>query len=52
MDVFGAGVYAALVVWLETDVIGHMLPLGPSFLSILDIGDIPVSFTRTVVLQD
>lgn len=37
LDVLGAGVYAALVVWLETEVIGSMLPLGPAFLSILGI---------------
>lgn len=37
LDVFGAGVYSALVVWLEIDVIGHLVPLGPSFLSILGI---------------
>lgn len=37
LDVAGAGVYAALVVYLETNVIGAILPLGPSFLSILGI---------------
>lgn len=37
LDVAGAGVYAALVVYLETNVIGAVLPLGPSFLSILGI---------------
>lgn len=37
LDVMGAGVYAALVVWLETEIIGSLLPLGPSFLSILGI---------------
>ncbi len=37
LDVVVAGVYAALVVYLETNVIGPVLPLGPSFLSILGI---------------
>lgn len=37
LDVMAAGTYAALVVWLETEVIGSLLPLGPSFLSILGI---------------
>ena len=37
LDVLGAGAYAALVVWLETDVIRIAVPLGPSFLSILGI---------------
>lgn len=37
LDVLGAGVYAALVVYLETEVIGSLIPLGPSFLSILGI---------------
>jgi ion channel-forming bestrophin family protein len=37
VDVLAAGIYAALVVWLETEVIGSMIPLGPSFLSILGI---------------
>lgn len=37
LDVVGAGLYAALVVWLETEVIGSLIPLGPSFLSILGI---------------
>ncbi len=37
LDVLGAGVYAFLVVFLETRVIGSLLPLGPSFLSILGI---------------
>ena len=37
LDVLGAGVYAALVVWLETEIIGSLVPLGPSFLSILGI---------------
>ncbi|MES3033974.1 MAG: bestrophin family ion channel [Gemmatimonadota bacterium] len=37
LDVMAAGAYAALVVWLETEVIGSLLPLGPSFLSILGI---------------
>ncbi|MFP5354013.1 MAG: bestrophin family ion channel, partial [Gemmatimonadota bacterium] len=36
-DVVGAGVYAALVVWLENDVVRLAVPLGPSFLSILGI---------------
>ena len=37
LDVLAAGAYAALIVWIETDVIGHLVPLGPSFLSILGI---------------
>lgn len=37
LDVLGAGVWAALVVFVETRVIGHLLPLGPAFLSILGI---------------
>ncbi len=37
IDVIGAGVYAALVVWIETDVFKVAIPLGPSFLSILGI---------------
>lgn len=37
LDVIGAGVYAALVVWIETDVFRVAVPLGPSFLSILGI---------------
>lgn len=37
LDVLGAGVYAALIVWLETDVWRIAVPLGPSFLSILGI---------------
>lgn len=37
LDVLGAGTYAALVVWIETDVIRVAVPLGPSFLSILGI---------------
>ncbi len=37
LDVVGAGLYAALIVWLETDVIRVAVPLGPSFLSILGI---------------
>jgi len=37
LDVLGAGVWAALVVWIETDVIRVAVPLGPSFLSILGI---------------
>lgn len=36
-DVVGAGIYAALVVWVETDVFRVAVPLGPSFLSILGI---------------
>ncbi len=37
LDVIGAGVYAAFVVWIETDVFRVAVPLGPSFLSILGI---------------
>lgn len=37
LDVVGAGVYAALVVWVETDLIRVAVPLGPAFLSILGI---------------
>lgn len=37
LDVLVAGLYAAGVVWLEVEVIGSLLPLGPSFLSILGI---------------
>ncbi len=37
IDVVGAGVWAALVVWVETDLIRVAVPLGPSFLSILGI---------------
>lgn len=37
LDVVGAGLWAALVVWIETDVIRVAVPLGPSFLSILGI---------------
>lgn len=37
LDVLAAGIYAWLVVYLETEVIGSLLPLGPSFLSILGI---------------
>jgi ion channel-forming bestrophin family protein len=37
IDVVAAGVYAALVVWIETDVVKVAVPLGPSFLSILGI---------------
>lgn len=37
LDVLGAGVYAALVVWLETDVMRVAVPLGPSILSVLGI---------------
>lgn len=37
IDVLGAGAWAALVVWVETDVFRVAVPLGPSFLSILGI---------------
>lgn len=37
LDVIGAGVYAALVVFIERDVMRVAVPLGPSFLSILGI---------------
>jgi len=37
LDVIGAGLYAALVVWIETDYFRVAVPLGPSFLSILGI---------------
>ncbi|MCC7053116.1 MAG: hypothetical protein IT355_07590 [Gemmatimonadaceae bacterium] len=37
LDVLGAGLYAALVVYLETRVFGSLLPIGPAFLSILGI---------------
>ena len=37
LDVIGAGVYAAFIVWVETDVFRVAVPLGPSFLSILGI---------------
>lgn len=37
LDVVGAGVWAALVVWVETDLIRVAVPLGPAFLSILGI---------------
>lgn len=37
LDVVGAGLWAALVVWVETDLIRVAVPLGPSFLSILGI---------------
>lgn len=37
LDVLGAGLWAALVVWVETDVFRVAVPLGPSFLSILGI---------------
>jgi len=37
LDVLGAGAWAALVVWVETDLIRVAVPLGPSFLSILGI---------------
>ncbi len=37
LDVIGAGLYAALVVWVETDYFRVAVPLGPSFLSILGI---------------
>jgi len=37
LDVLAAGAWAALVVWVETDVVRVAVPLGPSFLSILGI---------------
>ena len=37
LDVIGAGIWAALVVWIETDVFRVAVPLGPAFLSILGI---------------
>jgi len=37
MDVVGAGLWAAFVVWVETDLIRVAVPLGPAFLSILGI---------------
>ncbi|MCW5557836.1 MAG: hypothetical protein KIT22_08395 [Verrucomicrobiae bacterium] len=37
LDVVGAGIWAALVVWVETDLFEVAVPLGPSFLSILGI---------------
>lgn len=37
LDVIGAGAWAALVVWIETDVFHVAVPLGPAFLSILGI---------------
>ncbi|MBL0940455.1 MAG: hypothetical protein IBJ03_16290 [Gemmatimonadaceae bacterium] len=37
LDVIAAGIWAALVVWIETDVFRVAVPLGPSFLSILGI---------------
>lgn len=37
LDVLGAGLWAALVVWVETDLIRVAVPLGPAFLSILGI---------------
>ncbi len=37
IDVLAAGAYAFAVVYLETEVIGALLPLGPAFLSILGI---------------
>ena len=37
LDVLGAGLYAALVVYLETRVFGQLVPIGPAFLSILGI---------------
>ncbi|MFN0099496.1 MAG: bestrophin family protein [Gemmatimonadaceae bacterium] len=37
LDVLGAGAWAALVVWVETDLVRVAVPLGPSFLSILGI---------------
>ena len=36
-DVLGAGAWAAIVVWVETDLWRVAVPLGPSFLSILGI---------------
>lgn len=36
-DVLGAGAWAAIVVWVETDLWRIAVPLGPSFLSILGI---------------
>jgi putative membrane protein len=36
-DVIGAGLWAALVVWVEKDYFKVAVPLGPSFLSILGI---------------
>ena len=37
LDVLIAGAWAALVVWVETDVFKFAVPLGPAFLSILGI---------------
>jgi putative membrane protein len=37
LDVIAAGLWAALVVWVETDIVKVAVPLGPSFLSILGI---------------
>lgn len=37
LDVVGAGLYAAFIVWVETDYFRVAVPLGPSFLSILGI---------------
>lgn len=37
LDVLVAGAWAALVVWIETDVFDFAVPLGPAFLSILGI---------------
>lgn len=37
LDVLGAGVWAGLVVWVETDLTKIAVPLGPAFLSILGI---------------
>ena len=37
VDVIGAGAWAALVVWLEVDVLHVLIPLGPAFLSNLGI---------------
>jgi len=37
LDVIGAGLWAALVVWVEMDLIRVAIPLGPAFLSILGI---------------
>ena len=37
LDVLVAGIYSALVVYVETSITGIILPLGPAFLSILGI---------------
>ena len=37
VDIIGAGLWAAFVVWIETDVFKMAVPLGPAFLSILGI---------------